>query len=89
MKTIKNIKDWKLLAVLIGIRYRQYRFTKLEKHKDVEIKKEELIRIWCKTHPFASWSLLHQALFMMGETEAAKKIQSQFLKGEESYCCSA
>ena len=87
MKIIKNVKDWKALAVLIGLRYRQYRFTKLEEHEDAETKKEELISIWCKTHPLASWSLLHQALFMMGESEAAKTIQSQFLKGEESHCC--
>ena len=85
MKIIKSVKDWKALAVLIGIRYRQYRFTKLETHDDAESKKEELIRIWSTTHPLASWSLLHQALFMMGESEAAKSIQSQFLKGEENY----
>ena len=86
MKIIKHVKDWKALTVLIGLRYRQYRFTKLEKHEDAETK-EELINTWCNTHPFASWSLLHQALFMMGENEAAKTIQSQFLKGEESYFC--
>ena len=85
MKITKTLIDIESLCILIGIRQRQYRFTKLKKHRDNETKKKELFSIWCKTHPLASWSLLHQALVMMEETEAAKSIQTQFLKGRNSY----
>ena len=85
MKITKPLSDIEALCILIGIRERQYRFTKFKKHQNIEKKKEELFSIWCKTHPLASWSILHQALVMMGETEAAKSIQTQYLKGRNSY----
>jgi len=40
-----------------------------------------MLALWYDTHPFASWSLLHQALIMMGETKAAESIQEKYLQG--------
>ena len=82
MKMIHNIKDWEVLGLLVGIRDPKYKFSKIiQIHPKFDARKEAMITLWYETHPFASWSLLHQALSMMGETEAAQAVQEQFLKG--------
>ena len=82
MKMIHNIKDWEVLGLLVGIRDPKYKFSKIiQSHPKFDARKEAMITLWYETHPFASWSLLHQALSMMGETEAAQAVQEQFLTG--------
>ena len=83
MKMIQNIKDWELLGSLVGIKNSMYTFHQIKQiHQKCEARREAMITLWYETHPFASWSLLHQALSMMGETEAAQAVQEQFLKGQ-------
>ena len=80
---IQNIKDWEVLGLLLGIRYTKSKFNEIKViHEELEAQREAMITMWYETHPFASWSLLHQALSMMGETEAARVIQNEFLKGQ-------
>ena len=82
MKLIQNIKDWEVLGLLVGIRDPKCKFSKIkQRHTEFDARRDAMITMWYETHPFASWSLLHQALSMMGETEAAQAVQEQFLKG--------
>ena len=86
MEMIKEVSKWEKLGILIGICEPKYKFDKIkQQHKDPEAQKEEMIRRWYDTHPLASWSLLHQALSMMGETEAAQETQDNFLQGMNTF----
>ena len=78
----KDVQDWEVLGVLLGIRDPDAKFSKIKQIKKGSIaQKEAMIHLWHSTHPLASWSLLHQALNMKGETKAANAIQEKFLKG--------
>ena len=83
MQMISDIKNWEVLGLLIGIRDPKYKLNIIKQEfKQFEAQREAVITLWYETHPFASWSLLHQALSMMGETEAAQAIQELFLQGQ-------
>ena len=72
-----------MLGVLLGIRDPETKFHKIKQmHKDPAAQKEAVLRLWYTTHPLASWSLLHQALKMLGYREEAKSLQGRFLGGE-------
>ena len=79
---VKDVEDWEVLGVLLGIRDPDSKYSKIKQvHQDPEKQKMAMMRLWYSTHPLASWSLLHQALNMKGETKAAKAVQEKFLKG--------
>ena len=79
----EDVADWESLGVLVGIREPRTRFLKIKQvYKDLKSQREGLIQGWYDSHPLASWSLLHQALTMMGEHESAKLIKKEFLKGD-------
>ena len=68
--------------MLLGIRDPDSKYSKIKQiYQDPEEQKMAMMKLWHSTHPLASWSLLHQALIMKGETKAAKAIQEEFLKG--------
>ena len=78
----EGVQDREGLGVLLGIRDPKTKFEKIKQiHKDPEEQREAIIRQWFTTHPLASWSLLHQALVMIGEREAAKAVKDKFLGG--------
>ena len=78
----EEVEDWETLGILVGIHDPKYKIDKIkQKCKDHKSQKEAIITFWYDTHPFASWSLLHQALSMMGETKAAHMIQEKYLQG--------
>ena len=82
MTMTAEVEDWEVLGLLIGIREPKYKYDKIkQKYKDPKKQKEAMLLLWHNTHPFASWSLLHQALSMMGEMKAAQAIQNQYLQG--------
>ena len=82
MKMTEGVINWEVLGLLIGIREPKYKYDKIkQKHKDPKKQKEEMMLLWYNTHPYASWSLLHQALSMMGESKAAQAIREQYLQG--------
>ena len=83
MTMTAEVEDWEVLGLLIGIREPKYKYDKIkQKYKDPKKQKEAMMLLWHNTHPFASWSLLHQALSMMGEMKAAQAIQKQYLQGQ-------
>ena len=82
MTMTAEVEDWEVLGLLIGICEPKYKYDKIkQKFKDPKKQKETMLLLWHNTHPFASWSLLYQALSMMGEMNAAQAIQNQYLQG--------
>ena len=83
LSVTEGVQDHEGLGVLLGIRDPKAKFAKVKQmHKDDPAEqKNALLGIWYSTHPLASWSLLHQALIMLGDTEAAKTVQEKFLGG--------
>ena len=78
----EGVQDREGLGVLLGISDPKTKFENIKKvHKDPESQREAIIYQWFTTHPLASWSLLHQALVMIGEREAAKAVKDKFLGG--------
>ena len=78
----EGVRDHEALGVLLGIHHPKTKFAKIKQlQKTIEGQKEALIRLWWETHPLASWSLLHQALNMIGEFKAAKDVKEKFLGG--------
>ena len=78
----EGVQDREGLGVLLGIRDPKTKFEKIKQiHKDPEAQRVAIVRQWFTTHPLASWSLLHQALVMIGEREAAKAVKDKFLGG--------
>ena len=82
----EDVTDWETLGVLIGVQEPKSRFHKIKQvYKHPKSQKEGLLKMWHDTHPLASWSLLQQALRMMGEMEAAKLVKKKFLQGNNYY----
>ena len=82
----ERVQDHEGLGVLLGIRDPKTKFEKIrQSYKSAKEQKEALLRLWYTTHPLASWSLLHQALNMIGDIKAAKAVQEQFLGGETTH----
>ena len=82
----EGVQDHEGLGVLLGIRDPKTKFEKIrQSYKSAKEQKEALLRLWYTTHPLASWSLLHQALNMIGDIRAAKSVQEQFLGGEVTH----
>ena len=82
LEMTKEVVDWKTLTVMVGTHDPRNKIEKvLQHHKNCESQRAAVLKGWYETHPFASWSLLHQALVMMGETETAQAIQEKFLQG--------
>ena len=78
----EGVQDHEGLGVLLGIRDPQTKFHKIRQlHKSIKQQKEAVLHLWYTTHPLASWSLLHQALNMIGDIKAAKTVQEKFLGG--------
>ena len=82
----KDVKDWEILGVLLGIQDPESKFEKIKQaHKEPEAQKEAMLILWHTNHPLASWSLLHQALKMKGDMKAAQAVQKRFLKGDRIF----
>jgi len=78
-----EVEDWETLGIMVGIHDPKYKIDKIkQKCKDPKSQRKAIIILWHDTHPFASWSLLHQALSMMGETKAAQRVQEKYLQGK-------
>ena len=70
-----EINEWRLLGYLIGDRNSQEDFkTFCAEHKYLRQETHAMLKEWQKMHPYASWTLLYQALIKMDE-----KIMSKFI----------
>ena len=77
-----EIDEWKLLGFLIGDRNSQDDFQMFcTEHKHEGQETRTMLREWQKMHPYASWTLLYQALIKMGEKEMSKRILTRYLTG--------
>ena len=74
--------EWKLLGFLIGDRNSQDDFEMFcAEHKCEGKETCTMLREWQKMHPYASWTLLYQALIKMNEKEIHKHIKEKYLSG--------
>ena len=77
-----EIDEWKLLGYLIGDRNSQDDFEMFcTKHKHVGKETHTMLREWQNMHPYASWTLLYQALINMNEKVMSKRILRSYLTG--------
>ena len=77
-----DIDEWKLLGFLIGDRNSQDDFKMFcAEHKHVGPVTHIMLREWRKMHPYASWTLLYQALIKMNEKVMSKRILKSYLSG--------
>ena len=81
-----DIDEWKLLGFLIGDRNSQDDFEMFcAEHKHVEPVTHIMLREWRKMHPYASWTLLYQALIKMNEKVMSKRVLKSYLSGSCKY----
>ena len=84
----RDVEDWEVLGVLLGIRDPESKFEKIKQlHKKPDTQREAMLTLWHTNHPLASWSLLHQALNMKGDAKAAQAIRETLLKGRLCVMC--
>ena len=70
-----------MLGFLIGDRNSQDDFQSIkEASTSEEEQRNSMLKEWHKYHPYASWSLLHQALLYMGKKQTAALIKREYLK---------
>ena len=80
--SVQDIDNWKFLGFLIGDRNSQDNFTKFSKeNRHVENKTQLMLKEWYTMHPYASWTLLYEALSKMNEVEMSEQIKKQYLSG--------
>ena len=78
----EGVKDHESLGVLLGIRNPKSRFQKLKQiNPEPAQQRTSMFRHWHLTHPMASWSLLYQALQMIGAHGPAEEIRKKYLSG--------
>ena len=74
--------EWKLLGFLIGDRNSQDDFKMFcAEHKCEGQETCMMLKEWQKMHPYASWTLLYQALIKMNERVISKHILVKYLSG--------
>ena len=79
---VQEIEEWKLLGFLIGDRNSQDDFSMFcTEHDHVGKETSTMLREWQKMHPYASWTLLYQALIKMNEKVMSKRILERYLSG--------
>ena len=76
-----EIDEWKLLGFLIGDRNSQDDFNILCTEEHVGKETCTMLREWQKMHPYASWTLLYQAMIKMNETAMSQHILKKYLSG--------
>ena len=83
---LKDVKDWETLADLLK---HKDLLNNLPNNKEIcmELDMKVMIKQWHDYHPYASWSVLHQALLRMDEKDAANMLSRTYqLKGMYRAC---
>ena len=76
-----EIDEWKLLGFLIGDRNSQDDFNLFCIEEHMRKKTCTMLMQWQKMHPYASWTLLYQALIKMNENVMSQHILKKYLSG--------
>ena len=79
---VQEIDEWKFLGFLIGDRNSQDGFQIFCTEQKIKGNETCMMLIeWQKMHPYASWTLLYQALIKMNEKEMSQRVLTTFLSG--------
>ena len=78
----KEIEKWEFLGYLIGDRNSQDEFERFCHNLDSEeTKTYQMLKEWQGMHPYASWTLLYEALVKMDITDISQLILEKYLSG--------
>lgn len=79
----KEIDKWKFLGYLIGDRNSQDDFERFCQNLQgcEQTNTYLMLKEWQEMHPYASWTLLYEALVKMDEKEISKHILKKYLSG--------
>ena len=72
------------MGYVLGDRNSQDKYQELKETLSTSPNEQKKLMLeeWHKYNPYASWSLLHQALLNMGEIQIANSINEEYLKRE-------
>ena len=80
--TPKEIDKWEFLGYLIGDRNSQDGFEGFRHNLDSEeTKTYQMLKEWQRMHPYASWTVLYEALTKMNKTDISQLILEKYLSG--------
>ena len=84
IKIVEDVEKWEILGYLLGDRNSQDEYEGLKESLSTSQNEQKkfMLEEWHQYHPYASWSLLHQALLNMGEIQIANTINEEYLKRE-------
>ena len=80
---LKNIHDWQLLGLELGLLYPTLKRIKKEQQGDINDCMMEMLAAWLQQqdgvsqHGVPSWSMLQTALVNLGEIQLASEISTQ------------
>lgn len=83
---LRSVSKWYQLGIKLGLQ--PYQLHQIEKEHPAEIErcKIEMLDLWQRNNPGATWSHIVTALKEMGELTTAEKIQMNYVKGAASTC---
>ena len=84
---LMEVSDWHKLGVALGISPPELR--KIEQdYQGSDRRKTEILDLWLRNTPSATWSTVVSALQQMKEHTVAERIQQKYLQGATSmfYC---
>ena len=80
---LMEVSDWHKLGVVLGISPPELR--KIEQdYQGSDRRKTEILDLWLRNTPSATWSTVVSALQQMKEHTVAERIQQKYLQGSTS-----
>ena len=77
---LKLVSDWHQLGIRLGLLPAQLRQIEKEHPGDIERRKVEVVDLWLRNTPEASWRHIVIALREMGDLSAAERIELKYVK---------
>lgn len=83
---LSSVSNWYQLGIKLGLQPYQLRQIEKEHPAEIERCKVEMLDLWQRNNPGATWRHIVTALKEMGELTAAERIQMNYVKGAASTC---
>ena len=78
---LSMVSEWQQLGIQLGLQF--FRLHQIEQHfpRDIDRCIIEVVDLWLRSTPWASWRHIITALREMGDLTAAERIESKYVKG--------
>jgi len=83
---LRSVSNWYQLGIKLGLQPCQLRQIEKEHLAEIERCKVEMLDLWQRNNPAATWRHIVTALKEMGELTTAERIQMNYVKGATSTC---